>query len=201
DKLDVFDSQTFDMNPTEFYAVCTDMQSGNPVYRKLTHHNYACNEWIRASASMPLVSRVVHLEGLELLDGGVSDSIPLRFFEQMGYEHNLVVLTQPAGYVKRPDALLHLMKLWLRKYPAFLRTMANRPMMYNAQLAYVAAQEAAGQALVLRPSEKLKIGHTCHDPQQMQQVYEEGRQVALNNMEAIRRFMGNRPTDWSAATP
>lgn len=189
DKLDVFDSQTFDVNPMEFYAVCTDVTTGKPIYKKLMHHTYECNEWIRASASMPLVSHVVEIRDMKLLDGGVADSIPLEFFQHIGYERNIVVLTQPDGYVKKRSSLLWLMKILLRKYPAFLRAMADRPAMYNRELAYVKQQEQAGNTLVIRPQSKIKISHTSHDPTEMQRVYDEGRRIATENMPAIRKFL------------
>jgi len=189
DKLDVFDSQTFDANPMEFYAVCTDVTTGRPIYKKLMQHTYECNEWIRASASMPLVSHVVEIRGIKLLDGGVADSIPLEFFQHIGYERNRVVLTQPDGYVKKRSSLLWLMKILLRKYPAFLRAMADRPAMYNRELAYVKQQERAGNTLVIRPQSKIKISHTSHDPTEMQRVYDEGRRIATENMPAIRKFL------------
>lgn len=189
DKLDVFDSQTFNTNPMEFYAVCTDVTTGRPVYKKLMCHTYECNEWIRASASMPLVSRVVEIGDMKLLDGGVADSIPLEFFQRIGYERNIVVLTQPDGYVKKQSSLLWLMKMWLHKYPAFLRAMAARSAMYNRELAYVKQQELSGNTLVIRPQSKIKISHTSHNPTEMQRVYDEGRQIATENMPAIRKFL------------
>ena len=156
-ELDPFDFQTFKASKTDFYMVCTDVETGQPVYR-LAHQDMpvdALCEWIRASASMPLVSRVVEIEGRKLLDGGVSDSIPLRYFQQQGYQRNLVILTQPRDYVKQPTAFMPLMRLSLRHYPNMIAALANRHVMYNAQLRYVAAQEKLGHTLVLAPEEKL----------------------------------------------
>ena len=79
-QYDVFDNKAFDENPMEFYAVCTDVESGFPVYKQLKQVTEDTYDWIRASASMPLASTVVELDGMKLLDGGVSDSIPLEQF-------------------------------------------------------------------------------------------------------------------------
>ena len=144
DELDKFDVSTFDCHPMEFYAVCTDVLTGEPVYQRLMHHGYAMNEWIRASASMPLASKVVAVEGHQLLDGGIADSIPLRFFEQQGYNKNVVVLTQPKGYVKKPNPLMPLIRLQLHRYPQFLKATAERHIMYNEETEYVARQEKDG---------------------------------------------------------
>ena len=92
-KYDVFDNAAYDANPMEFIAVCTDVETGKPVYKSLPKVTPTTYDWIRASASMPLVSKVVELEGMKVLDGGVADSIPLEYFENIGYEKNLVILT------------------------------------------------------------------------------------------------------------
>ena len=58
EELDIFDTAAFDSNPMEYYAVCTDVETGEPVYQKLMKCAYDTYEYIRASASMPLVSKV-----------------------------------------------------------------------------------------------------------------------------------------------
>ena len=136
-EYDVFDDRAFEANPMEFIAVCTDVETGHAVYQRLTKSDSVTYDWIRASASMPLVSKVVCLEGRKLLDGGVSDSIPLEYMEGLGYERNLVVLTQPEGYVKEHNRLMPLMRIGLRKYPRMIEAMDRRHLMYNRQLEYV----------------------------------------------------------------
>lgn len=189
DELDKFDVATFDRHPMEFYAVCTDVQTGEPVYKRLMHHGYAMNEWIRASASMPLASKVVAVEGHQLLDGGIADSIPLRFFEQQGYDKNVVVLTQPKGYVKKPNPLMPLLRLQLHRYPKFLKAAAERHIMYNEETEYVARQEKEGKAFVIRPHSILPIKHITHDPELMQKVYEDGRSVMLSRLTELKSFL------------
>lgn len=189
DQLDKFDVATFDRRPMEFYAVCTDVLTGEPVYKRLMHHGYAMNEWIRASASMPLASKVVAVEGHQLLDGGIADSIPLRFFEQQGYDKNVVVLTQPKGYVKKPNPLMPLLRLQLHRYPKFLKAAAERHIMYNEETEYVARQEKEGKAFVIRPESILPIKHITHDPELMQKVYEDGRSVMLSRLTELKSFL------------
>ncbi len=189
DELDKFDVATFDHHPMEFYAVCTDVQTGEPVYKRLMCHGYAMNEWIRASASMPLASKVVAVEGHQLLDGGIADSIPLRFFEQQGYDKNVVVLTQPKGYVKKPNPLMPLIRLQLHRYPKFLKAAAERHIMYNEETEYVARQEKAGKAFVIRPESILPIKHITHAPELMQKVYEDGRSVMLSRLTELKSFL------------
>ena len=187
-KYDIFDNQAFEENPMEFVAVCTDVETGQPVYKCLDHCNEDTYDWIRASASMPLCSRVVCLEGYKLLDGGVSDSIPLEYFESIGYSRNVVILTQPLGYRKAHNRLMPLMRMSLHKYPKMIQAMDERHVMYNKQLDYVAQAEREGRCLVIRPDEKIPIGHICHDADQMSHVYNLGRQVGEQYIEKIQAF-------------
>lgn len=188
-KYDIFDDKAFDNNPLPFYVVCTDVESGLPVYKQLTKTNYDCYEWIRASASMPVVSKVVELEGMKLLDGGITDSIPLEKMEELGYERNVVILTQPEGYVKKPNRLMPLIRLSLRKYPNVVKASRDRHLMYNQQLEYVRQREKEGNALVIRPDNALEIGHIEHDAAKMQKIYDIGRKKGEETLQAVKDFL------------
>lgn len=185
---DVFDDKAFEQNPMEFYAVCTDVETGLPVYKKLEESTHLTYDWIRASASMPLASKVVELEGMKVLDGGVADSIPLKFFESIGYDRNVVILTQPEGYVKEHNRLMPLMRIALKKYPKMIEALDQRHIMYNRQLEYVRQAEQEGRCIVIRPDDKLPIGHISHDPEEMQRVYELGRDTGLRNIDRLKKF-------------
>lgn len=187
-QYDVFDNDAFNSNPMTFIAVCTDVETGKPVYMQLDKADNDCYEYIRASASMPLVSKVVTIGGRKLLDGGVSDSIPLEYFESIGYRRNVVILTQPQGYRKEHNRLMPLMRLSLRKYPQMIKAMDERHVMYNKQLEYVAQAEREGRCLVIRPSEKIPIGHISHNPDQMRHVYNLGRAVGEQYLDRIKAF-------------
>lgn len=190
-QYDIFDNEAFEQNPMAFYVVCTDVETGKAVYKQLIECTPLTYDWIRASASMPLASKVVELEGMKVLDGGVADSIPLEYFESIGYEKNVVILTQPDGYVKEHNKLMPLMRIALRKYPKMIEAMDKRHLMYNKQLVYVYEAEMAGRALVIRPKKPLPIGHISHDPEEMQRVYDIGRAAGEKHIEAICRFFAN----------
>lgn len=187
-ELDVFDDDAFNKNPMAFYVVCTDVLTGSPVYQLLSEATEETYDWIRASASMPLASKVVELQGRKLLDGGVADSIPLEYFESIGYHRNVVILTQPAGYQKEHNKLMALMRLSLRHYPKMIEAMDKRHLMYNRQLQYVAQAEQEGRCLVIRPEGKIPIGHISHDASQMRLVYEQGRRVGEKYLDRIKAF-------------
>lgn len=189
-KHDVFDWDTWNSNPTEFYLVTTDVDTGKPVYKQIIDFDYDGLEWLRASASMPIVSRPVEQEGKRMLDGGITDSIPLKYFQSIGYERNLVILTQPNGYSKHKTKLAPLFKLCCRNYPKIAEAMANRHLMYNAQLEFIAQQEQLGNTMVICPDDIIPIGRIEMKPEKMKVVYEMGRKAGLENIERIKEFLG-----------
>ncbi len=187
-EIDVFDRDTFEKDPTEFHVVCTDIETGEPVYKELKHIDYEALEWIRASSSMPLVSTPVELEGKLLLDGGMVDSIPLRYAQSIGFRKNIVILTQPREYWKTPSKLVWLFRLLIRKYPLVADIMARRHIMYNEQKRFVEAEEAAGHALLIYPDEALNIGRTSQSEADMRRVYSLGRQKAAQLLDELRAY-------------
>ena len=188
--LDPFDNDAFEQNPMAFYVVATNVYTGEPVYKRLDKVDGDCYEWMRASASMPMVSRPVKVGGYTLLDGDMSDSIPLRFIQDQGYKKNVVILTRPRGYIKKNSNRL-MLQAGLRKYPAMVDVMADRHKMYAFERAYVFASEKQGSTLVLCPDQALSVNHTEHDPEKLQEAYDEGRKVALRELDKIKEFMNS----------
>lgn len=190
-RLDVFDSAAFAASDMDYHVVCTDVETGRAVYHLCPEGGDDFLEWVRASASMPVVSRVVRIGDRRLLDGGISDSIPLEYMERQGYGRNVVVLTQPRGYRKRSSrraAALFSLMLW--RHPRLVAALRRRWQMYNAQLDYVAEAELAGRCVVIRPAATLPIGHTCHDERQMQRVYDLGREEATRRLGEMKEMWG-----------
>lgn len=191
DKLDIFDTPAYVENPMEFHVVCTDAETGKALYFCDAETGDDTLEYFRASASMPLVSKPVEIKGRKLLDGGIADSVPVQYFESIGYNRNVIVLTQPQTFRKKPSSSVKLMRIVLRKYPNIIKAMEERHIEYNDTLDYIAEKEKTGEVFVLRPEEALPIGRISHDPDQMQTVYEIGRKVAEKNLEALRKFLDN----------
>lgn len=189
-KLDIFDADAFAQNPMEFYVVCTDVETGKAVYHKCTDGGDEDILWMRASASIPIVSRVVKVGDRKLLDGGVGDSIPLRFLEHKGYDRNVVILTQPADYIKEPNRLMLAADLLLKDYPRMLRAMANRHIRYNETVEYVREQEKSRKIFVIRPPKALEIGSMTKNPDELERVYQIGRVEALKKLQDVKEFLG-----------
>lgn len=191
EKLDPIDNDTFVSGGVPFYIACTDVHTGRAVYHRcrdiISHEEL---EWVRGCASMPLASRIVQAGQYAVLDGGIADSIPLKFFEHKGYARNIVILTQPEGYQKQPNSMMPLIRTVYRKYPALIRAMEQRHVKYNRQLEYVAAAEANGTAFVIRPPHKLPVSHTTHNADKLREVYTVGRQTGLQMLPALQEFIG-----------
>ena len=189
DKLDPFDCKTFEENSCRFYLVCTDVHTGNAHYQFCTQADAECYEWMRASASMPLVSNVVRVGNGEYLDGALADSIPLRFLEHKGFDRNVVILTQPAGYIKKPSRAMPLIKLLLKKYPALVNALETRHLLYNETLEYIDAEEKKGNLFVFRPVSPLPLKRICHDPELLQKAWDLGYTQAKERISALREFL------------
>ena len=190
EKLYPFDWKTFRENPMQFFLVCTDVETGKPVYHLCDNDSdWQMLEWFRASGSMPLVSRVVEIGSQKLLDGGISDSIPLRFMENKGYDRNVVILTRPAGYVKEPAPMMRMISRVLQQYPEAVKAMENRHNVYNETLAYIRQREAGKFAFVIRPEEDLDVGRIEHDRFKIREAYKAGRRAARKRLNALRRFL------------
>ena len=188
-KLDPFDAEDYRNNPMPFYAVCTNVETGKAIHKRLDNGDAKDMEYFRASASMPIVSRIVEVDGYKLLDGGITDSIPLSSMERRGYPKNVVVLTQPLGYVKEKSGMLPLIRVAMRRYPNIIKAMEVRHIRYNKQTDYVREQELAGNAFVIRPPYPLGISRTEDDPAQLRRVYDLGRAEMEKQLTALKEFL------------
>lgn len=187
EKLDLYDYDAFNRSKTEFYAVCSNVEMGQPEYIRITDMKGQIDV-IRASASLPYVSRLVEYDGMKLLDGGCTDSIPLMEFRKMGFSKNVVILTRPKGYRKEPEQLA-MAKIRYRKYPAFVEALSHRHERYNETVEQIEQLEKAGEIFVLRPDKPLEIGRLERSPEKLQQVYEIGRRDALMKLRDLKYWL------------
>lgn len=188
--LDKFDFDAYLKNPAEFYVVCTDVESGRPVYHKYTGAEDSGFDWIRASASMPLVSQIVNIDGKKLLDGGISDSIPVKYFESIGYNKNVAVLTQTKEYRKGKNRMMPLIRRRYKMYPKLIEVAENRFLMYNAQKEYVSKREAEGELFVIRPDEPIPVGRVEKNPKRLKLAYDIGRSTANKKLDGLIAYLG-----------
>ena len=187
ERLDPFDYETFVRSDTDFYATCTNVETGKAEYIKITDMLSQVDA-MRASASMPYVSKIVDYNGMKLLDGGCADSIPVEAFYKMGYERLVVVLTREAGFVKKSENA-KMAEIRYHKYPEFVQALQNRHIVYNHSLEVLKEMERAGQAFVIQPDKKLDISRMENNIEVIQQVYDLGGKDARIRMKALKDWM------------
>ncbi|MCR4855330.1 MAG: acylphosphatase [Erysipelotrichaceae bacterium] len=189
EELDPFDAEAFGKDPMEFYIGASDVMSGECVFHLCSDGLERDMLWMRASASMPLVSRIVEVDGYKLLDGGICDSIPYAFMKSKGYDRNVVILTQPRGYRKEKNRLMPLINIALKDYPLICDAMAKRHIIYNRETAQIYEDQKDGLVFVIQPPESLKIGRTEKDPEELERVYQIGRKEAKDHLEELKKFL------------
>lgn len=189
--LDPFDSDTFKNSPMEFYVVCTDVKTGKAVYHKCENGDYNDLTWMRASASMPIVSNIVNIDEYSLLDGGIADSIPAEYFMSLGYSKNVVILTQPLGFNKPPTPMMHQISRVMKKYPAITEALEKRHIMYNNELEFIKKHELSGELFVIRPSEPIHLKPIEKNPSRLAVYYNLGRRNAEEKLAELKAFLAN----------
>lgn len=123
------------------------------------------------------------------MDGGIADSIPVKYFEKIRCNKNVVVLTHPEHYQKKQNRLMPFMRLKYRKYPKLVEAMENRHLVYNQTLAYIEEQEKLGNLYVIRPKEKIQIGKVEESPNKLKEIYDIGRKRVASQISAIKSFL------------
>ena len=187
EKLDIFDHVSFKDSKMKFYVTCTNLETGEAEYIHLKDMTKEI-DYMRASASMPFVSRIVEMDGKKLLDGGCSDSVPVRKFMDMGYKKNVVILTRPSDYRKKPEKT-GLAGLVYKKYPKFVKRLQTRSIAYNKMVEDIECLEKEGKIFVIRPQTPLDIGRMCHDVNKIEKAYQRGRTDALASLNKMKEFM------------
>ena len=190
-ELDIFDEETYRKNPMDFIVVAMDIKTGEAVYHTMPTCEGDDIAFMRAPASQPVLSRPVKIQGAKYLDGGMRDSIPLQYMREHGYEKNIVILTQPEGFVKEQMKVMPLIKLLTLSHPEIAKALYARPAKYNEQTAYVAECEKAGNTLVIRPEAPLGLKTVVHDPDELRRVYKCGREVAEKRLAEVKAFMAD----------
>lgn len=173
DYLNPFDYEAFKKYEGRAYAVATDIEAGTPVYFRIRDVKKDMDA-IRASASLPLVSRNVRIGNHLYLDGGISDAIPIRKSILDGNSKNVVVLTKEEGFVRQPTTQLPLLKMRYFRYPKVAELMAERHITYNNTMDYLYEQQKNGQAFVIRPAEKSNVGRIEKDEDKLKVLYKQG---------------------------
>ncbi|MCY3077867.1 patatin family protein [Aerococcus sp. JJEM-2022b] len=187
-ELDPFDEETYEASLSDFYAVATNVESGQAEYLLIENAEEQIDV-LRASGSMPFVSKMVPINGEKYLDGGLADSIPYRFMQSLGVDRLIIVLTQPYGYRKKDKNNFLAKKIYGKEYPHLVKTIEGRPSMYNQQVAEVEKLAQNEQAFVLQPSHPLEVKRLERDPDRLQATYDHGVDVAKKQVAALKDYL------------
>ncbi|MEG1731974.1 MAG: patatin family protein [Longicatena sp.] len=187
-KLNPFDYDTFNKGKTKLYTVCSNLDTGKAEYLQCINMKIDV-AYVRASASLPLLSKIVEIDGKKLLDGGGTDSIPIKHFQEIGYNKNIVVLTQCKEYRKGKNSLLPFIKKTYKKYPKFIKAMENRHIEYNRTLDELSLMEKEGSVFIIRPSSPVTISRLEKNVHNLKALYDQGYQDAKDQYEALMEFI------------
>ena len=188
-ELDLFDYDTYNKNESNFYVVITDINTGKPEYVKIGDLKKDII-YVRASSSLPLLAQNVKINDKEYLDGGISDSIPIKKSIADGNKKNVVILTRDSTYRKGKNSLMPIIKLKYKKYPNFVKSMADRYIVYNEILDFIKELENNGDAFVIRPKKPVNIGRTEKNREKLEALYNDGYNDAKDCYEELLKYLG-----------
>ncbi len=186
-ELDPFDEETFEASPAQFYATITNMRTGKAEYVHVTD-TWKQMDVIRASASLPIISRPVEWNGEKYLDGGLADNIPLNKCFELGCDKVIVVLTRPIDYV-REDKIAPICRLFYSQYKEFMQTIEQRNDQYNQRIGEIRNLEREGKIFVIRPSKNVTIRRLESNPQKLQDMYDLGLGDAIGLWRSIEDYL------------
>ncbi len=189
-KLDLFDDEAYKKSGVPFYAVATELESGNAEYMRVDSV-FQQMDMLRASGSMPFVSKPVEIEGKRYLDGGIADSIPFEWLAAQGCDKLIVILTRDAQYRKKPMSK-SLIKLYYHKYPKLAKSLSERHEVYNRAVKRLLKWEREGRAFVIRPSKPIEIGRIETDPEKLQAVYDHGAVDGEAAIPDLRKYLDKK---------
>lgn len=168
-----FDWNTYFKYSENFEMVTTNCLTGQAEYLSDHEDKQRSLDIVRASSSLPYVSKVVDVDGIPMLDGGIVDSIPVERAMQLGHDMNVVVLTRNKGY-RSDEKDRKIPPFVYKNYPRLRVALSHRVKAYNAQLQLVDDLEAAGKIVCIRPERPLEVGRMEKDVQKLERLYEEG---------------------------
>ena len=190
-KYDIFDNETFIKNNTGFYATATNVETGEAEYLQMKDI-VGDMEMLRATSAIPFFSKLVEIDGKKYLDGGVSDSVPLKQCQKMGYDKIIIISTRPYDFVRKPfpNGMMKIVKLKYRKYPKLIETMETLHTRYNDNREYMLDLENKGEIFVIRPPHTLDVKTVEKNPDQLQKAYDLGVKIAKENLDQLKQYLG-----------
>lgn len=180
--------EEFHKNPSEFVIGTTDCKTGKPIYFGKKDYGNDLLTILKASSSLPFIAPEIHYGTNVLLDGGISDPIPIRKAEKDGFKRNIVILTRNRGYMKKSANIQLLLKWKYPQYSGLHKALAERYKIYNETLDYLEAAEERGTVIIVRPEEPLEVGRTERNPKKLEKLYLQGYKDAQKLNEKLKQW-------------
>lgn len=168
-------------NPDRFVMVTTNCLTGKAEYFEEKSSPERVMSIVRASSSLPFVSKITYVDGVPMLDGGIADSIPVQYALDQGYEKLVVILTRNKGYRKK-EGKMRIAKAFYRKYPALQQALSVRNLRYNQTMDMIERLESEGRITVIRPINPVEVGRIEKDTAKLTALYQEGYQITSELM-------------------
>ncbi|PGD14941.1 patatin-like phospholipase family protein [Bacillus toyonensis] len=184
-----FDFETYFNSPERFLVGTTDCETGQSIYFEKEGTNDDALNLLQASSSLPFIAPVVNYRDKQLLDGGISDPIPVRKAQEDGFKKSVVILTRNHGYAKKKSKFGWVAAKAYKKYPNLVNTMLNRYEVYNETLHYIEKEEQAGNLFVIRPEVPLQVDRMEKDTAKLQSLYEQGYEDAKRQFADLQAFL------------
>lgn len=187
-KLELYDYDTFNKFKGNFYSVVTNCKTGKAEYIKIKDMKKDIIA-VRASSSLPLLSRIVEINGEKYLDGGITDSIPIKKSIKDGHKKNVVILTRDKTYRKSKPKFLSFLKFKYKKYPNLVKAIENRYKMYNETLDFLEEEKAKNKVFIIQPKLPVKISRIEKDKDKLKALYDQGYEDAKELYEDLMKFL------------
>jgi predicted patatin/cPLA2 family phospholipase len=177
EKIIPYDYEAYFANTDRFVMVTTNCLTGKAEYLEEKSDSKRVMDIVRASSSLPYVTKITYVDGVPMLDGGIADSIPVEYAKSQGYERMVVILTRNKGYRKN-EKQLPVPKFIYRKYPELRKTLANRNAQYNRTMEMIERLEDEGRMTVIRPVHPIEVDRMEKDTDKLRALYQEGYELA-----------------------
>ena len=168
-----FDFDTFFQWSATFEMVTTNCLTGQAEYLTESKDRQRSLDIVRASSSLPYVSKIVKVDGIPMLDGGIVDSIPVMRSMETGHPQNVVILTRNKGY-RSKERDRKIPPFVYKKYPRLRVALSRRVAAYNEQLELVERLEELGKVVCIRPQRPMEVGRMEKDIGRLERLYQEG---------------------------
>ena len=177
EKIIPYDYEAYFANTDRFVMVTTNCLTGKAEYLEEKSDSKRVMDIVRASSSLPYVTKITYVDGVPMLDGGIADSIPVEYAKSQGYERMVVILTRNKGYRKN-EKQLPVPKVIYRKYPELRKTLSSRNAEYNRTMEMIERLEDEGRMTVIRPVHPIEVDRMEKDTDKLRALYQEGYELA-----------------------